>query len=66
MKLTVSNLSQAYFQVTEEVKKILEQEGFEFECRGLINVKGKGEMTTYFLKIPEDELEPELGISEKS
>ncbi|WKY00497.1 hypothetical protein Q1695_014943 [Nippostrongylus brasiliensis] len=37
-------------QVTEETKNILEKEGFEFECRGEINVKGKGLMTTYFLK----------------
>ncbi|VDL69369.1 unnamed protein product [Nippostrongylus brasiliensis] len=36
--------------VTEETKNILEKEGFEFECRGEINVKGKGLMTTYFLK----------------
>ncbi|KAM3724415.1 Adenylate cyclase type [Dirofilaria immitis] len=28
-------------QITEETKNILEQEGFEFECRGIINVKGK-------------------------
>jgi class 3 adenylate cyclase len=39
-------------QVTEETKQILEREGFEFECRGEINVKGKGLMTTYFLKNP--------------
>ncbi|CAI4227979.1 unnamed protein product [Auanema sp. JU1783] len=37
-------------QVTEETKQILENHGFEFECRGEINVKGKGLMTTYFLK----------------
>ncbi|KAK6739560.1 hypothetical protein RB195_008202 [Necator americanus] len=36
-------------QVTEETKNILEKEGFELECRGEINVKGKGLMTTYFL-----------------
>ncbi|MFH4980429.1 hypothetical protein AB6A40_007138 [Gnathostoma spinigerum] len=42
-------------QVTEETKRILEAEGYEFECRGVINVKGKGEMTTYFLVIPESE-----------
>uniref|UniRef100_A0A0K0F830 adenylate cyclase n=1 Tax=Strongyloides venezuelensis TaxID=75913 RepID=A0A0K0F830_STRVS len=38
-------------QVTEEVKLLLEKENFEFECRGEINVKGKGIMTTYFLKL---------------
>ncbi|PAV64506.1 hypothetical protein WR25_27225 [Diploscapter pachys] len=41
-------------QVTEEAKCILEKEGFDLECRGEINVKGKGLMTTYFLKMPED------------
>ena len=36
-------------QVTEEVYRALEPLGYAFECRGLINVKGKGLMTTYFL-----------------
>ncbi|EGT46976.1 CBN-ACY-4 protein [Caenorhabditis brenneri] len=36
-------------QVTEEVKSILESIGYKFECRGQINVKGKGMMTTFFL-----------------
>ncbi|XGW17237.1 hypothetical protein V3C99_002110 [Haemonchus contortus] len=44
-------------QVTEETKSILEKEGFEFECRGEINVKGKGLMTTYFLKTAPDQEE---------
>lgn len=48
------------FQVTEEVKKILEEEGFELECRGTIKVKGKGEMVTYFLKVPKDESNGDL------
>jgi len=39
-------------QVTEETKQILAKEGFDFEYRGEINVKGKGIMRTYFLKIP--------------
>ncbi|KAI1705680.1 adenylate and guanylate cyclase catalytic domain-containing protein [Ditylenchus destructor] len=39
-------------QVTEETKQILEKEGFDFECRGEINVKGKGLMTTYLVKAP--------------
>uniref|UniRef100_A0A0N5AAL4 adenylate cyclase n=1 Tax=Syphacia muris TaxID=451379 RepID=A0A0N5AAL4_9BILA len=47
-------------QVTEEVKRILEQEGYELECRGAINVKGKGEMVTYFLRIPQDALNIDL------
>lgn len=35
--------------MTEETKQILEKEGFKFECRGEIDVKGKGLMTTYFI-----------------
>ena len=38
-----------YFQ-TEEVYDILKNaQAYEFNCRGKIKVKGKGEMTTYFL-----------------
>lgn len=37
-------------QVTEETKQILEKEGFKFECRGQLDIKGKGLMTTYLLK----------------
>uniref|UniRef100_A0A8C6XXZ7 Adenylate cyclase type 7 n=1 Tax=Naja naja TaxID=35670 RepID=A0A8C6XXZ7_NAJNA len=36
-------------QVTEETCKILESLGYACECRGLINVKGKGELITYFV-----------------
>ncbi|XP_008113834.1 adenylate cyclase type 7 isoform X1 [Anolis carolinensis] len=36
-------------QVTEETCKILESLGYACECRGLINVKGKGELLTYFV-----------------
>ncbi|KAJ6665977.1 hypothetical protein lerEdw1_000881 [Lerista edwardsae] len=36
-------------QVTEETCRILESLGYACECRGLINVKGKGELTTYFV-----------------
>ncbi|XP_061450563.1 adenylate cyclase type 7 isoform X1 [Rhineura floridana] len=36
-------------QVTEETCKILEILGYACECRGLINVKGKGELVTYFV-----------------
>ncbi|XP_010190723.1 PREDICTED: adenylate cyclase type 7 [Mesitornis unicolor] len=36
-------------QVTEETSKILQELGYLCECRGLINVKGKGELRTYFV-----------------
>ncbi|XP_074769564.1 adenylate cyclase type 7 isoform X3 [Athene noctua] len=36
-------------QVTEETSKILQELGYSCECRGLINVKGKGELRTYFV-----------------
>lgn len=36
-------------QVTEEVYQILRNHPYEFQCRGKVKVKGKGEMTTYFL-----------------
>ena len=37
------------FQVTQEVYQVLSPKGYVFECRGLIGVKGKGNMLTYFL-----------------
>ncbi|XP_006106034.2 adenylate cyclase type 7 [Myotis lucifugus] len=36
-------------QVTEETSSILQGLGYSCECRGLINVKGKGELRTYFV-----------------
>ncbi|XP_045030921.1 Ca(2+)/calmodulin-responsive adenylate cyclase isoform X1 [Daphnia magna] len=36
-------------QVTEEVYQVLRHQPYEFQCRGRVKVKGKGEMTTYFL-----------------
>lgn len=36
------------FQTTEDVRNAL-CDWFEFECRGTVKVKGKGEMTTYWL-----------------
>lgn len=37
-------------QVTEEVYEVLKNaQAYEFSCRGKVKVKGKGEMTTYFL-----------------
>ncbi|KAK3101048.1 hypothetical protein FSP39_000561 [Pinctada imbricata] len=41
-------------QVTEDVRMVL-RDKYDFQCRGTITVKGKGEMTTYFLigrKVP--------------
>ncbi|GMT17702.1 hypothetical protein PFISCL1PPCAC_8999 [Pristionchus fissidentatus] len=43
-------------QVTEETANILENEGFKLECRGEINVKGKGRMTTYFIETEEEDM----------
>ncbi|XP_017782310.1 PREDICTED: Ca(2+)/calmodulin-responsive adenylate cyclase-like, partial [Nicrophorus vespilloides] len=36
-------------QVTEEVFQVLKTYPYEFQCRGKVKVKGKGDMTTYFL-----------------
>merc|ERR550532_5494 len=36
-------------QVTETVYEVLKNSPYEFQCRGKVKVKGKGEMTTYFL-----------------
>jgi len=37
-------------QVTQEVAQILKVRGYLLTCRGTINVKGKGEMVTWFLE----------------
>ncbi|XP_078284384.1 adenylate cyclase type 2b isoform X2 [Rhinoraja longicauda] len=36
-------------QITEETKNILQTLGYNCTCRGIINVKGKGELKTYFV-----------------
>lgn len=36
-------------QVTEETSIVLQNLGYSCECRGLINVKGKGELKTFFV-----------------
>lgn len=43
-------------QVTEDVYQLLKDQ-YDFECRGEIEVKGKGKMKTYFLqrKLTQDE-----------
>lgn len=42
-------------QVTESTAKLLMGAGYECECRGPTYVKGKGTLTTYFVKTPFDE-----------
>ncbi|XP_018105476.1 adenylate cyclase type 6 isoform X3 [Xenopus laevis] len=36
-------------QVTTDLYQVLAAKGYQMDCRGVIKVKGKGEMTTYFL-----------------
>uniref|UniRef100_A0A8C9QTW0 Adenylate cyclase type 7 n=1 Tax=Scleropages formosus TaxID=113540 RepID=A0A8C9QTW0_SCLFO len=36
-------------QVTEETATVLQKLGYSCKCRGLINVKGKGELKTFFV-----------------
>ena len=40
--------------MTEDTAQILMQAGYECFCRGPIFVKGKGMITTYFVKTPFD------------
>ncbi|KAK0098595.1 hypothetical protein PV326_006343 [Microctonus aethiopoides] len=44
-------------QVTEDTAKILKNVGYELICRGPTYVKGKGTLTTYFVKTPFDSKE---------
>ncbi|XP_061719175.1 adenylate cyclase type 5-like isoform X2 [Cydia pomonella] len=39
-----------HIQVTEEVYDILASRGYKLRCRGTVDVKGKGNMVTYFLE----------------
>lgn len=39
----------SFAQVTEETSQILSTLGYMCSCRGMINVKGKGELKTYFV-----------------
>ena len=47
-------------KVTEETSTILRRWGYHFEQRGLVSVKGKGQLMTYYLiekdehKLPQD------------
>lgn len=38
-----------HIQVTQSVYNILSTRGYTFECRGLVAVKGKGKMVTYWM-----------------
>uniref|UniRef100_A0A182NDL5 adenylate cyclase n=1 Tax=Anopheles dirus TaxID=7168 RepID=A0A182NDL5_9DIPT len=42
-------------QVTENTAKVLMAAGYSCDCRGPIHVKGKGILTTYYVKTPFDE-----------
>ena len=44
-----SPLSPPPSQVTTDLYQVLAAKGYVLECRGVVKVKGKGEMTTYFL-----------------
>ncbi|XP_033219941.1 adenylate cyclase type 2 isoform X2 [Belonocnema kinseyi] len=44
-------------QVTEVTAKILQNAGYELVCRGPTYVKGKGKLTTFFVKTPFDDKE---------
>lgn len=38
-----------HIQVTDEMYRVMRRGPFQFQCRGTVRVKGKGDMTTYFL-----------------
>lgn len=44
-----------FVQVTEETSAILGHFGYHFEQRGLVFVKGKGQLLTYYLIEPGSE-----------
>lgn len=46
MKITIISRCS---QVTTDLYQVLAKKGYILECRGVVKVKGKGEMTTYFL-----------------
>ena len=52
-------------QVSEQLAQILSKHGqFETECRGPIEVKGKGLLTTYLVVTPYDKSESNLNSME--
>jgi adenylate cyclase 2 len=54
--MKITHLHKLFYglQVTEDTAKILMSCGYECESRGPIYVKGKGKLTTYFVKTPFD------------
>lgn len=42
-------------QVTDKTAEVLTQAGYSLECRGAIEVKGKGTLTTYLVNTPFDD-----------
>lgn len=57
-------------QVTEETCHILQHFGYQFEQRGLVAVKGKGQLMTYYLQgktgkstPPTVPVSPSMGVS---
>lgn len=46
----IRTLTYLPFQVTEDTAQVLRDNGFQLEERGKVFVKGKGELTTYFLE----------------
>ncbi|XP_076330017.1 adenylate cyclase type 1-like [Tachypleus tridentatus] len=51
-------------QVTEEVFQVLKNYPYIFQCRGRVNIKGKGEMTTYFLM--DKKMQKDVHLSQQS
>ncbi|XP_076333991.1 adenylate cyclase type 2-like isoform X2 [Tachypleus tridentatus] len=47
-------------QVTEETTRVLVDCGYECECRGLVKVKGKGNLTTFLVKTQFDKFDEEV------
>lgn len=52
-----------FFKVTKEVYQILVARGYPLTCRGTIEVKGKGNMETYFLDGRNRKIDPNIIIN---
>ncbi|CAH2035104.1 unnamed protein product, partial [Iphiclides podalirius] len=50
-----------HIQVTQEVYDILSTRGYRLRCRGTVDVKGKGNMVTFFLDGVGDTIGPYIG-----